>query len=98
MCPAARHSAKEGGSSSCCAAAGNEWALRAGVARVRKRIHAASAMLVAMGFLLRLAGVASGGLVAADGAYAYMLSSKRNQKHHAQDVPLGETVAPSFIL
>ena len=53
-------------------------------------------MLVAMGFLLRLAGVASGGLVAAGGAYAYMLSSKRNQKHHAQDVPEGET--PSFTL
>jgi hypothetical protein len=65
-------------------------------ARIRKRIYAVSTLIVAMGFLLRLAGVASGGLVAAGGAYAYMLSSKRNQKHHAQDVPEGET--PSFIL
>jgi hypothetical protein len=65
-------------------------------ARTRKRINAAYTLIVAMGFLLRLAGVASGGLVAAGGAYAYMLSSKRNQKHHAQDVPEGET--PSFIL
>ena len=47
----------------------------------------------AMGLLTRLAVYASGSVVAAGGAYSYLLYSKQNQRQHAQDVPEGASPA-----